>query len=288
VSGGPGSGLAGAVAAALGSEAVGFTRGGGGSISEAGRVDLRDGRMVFAKSAAGLTSGQLGVEAEGLRWLGEVDGVPVPEVLAAGDDLLVLSWIPPGPRGAATDELLGRALARLHASTVTAFGWHRDGFIGREPQRNTPLADDWPTFWFERRVAPLVDRALRRGALDSRAGRLADRMQERLPERAGPAEPPVRVHGDLWTGNVHVDGDGRPWLVDPAPYGGHREADLAMLHLFGAPGRACMAAYAEALPLADGWRDRLELWQLEPVLNHAVMFGGHYGSAALRILQRWA
>jgi fructosamine-3-kinase len=288
VSGGPASGLAAAVAAALEGEAVGFTRVGGGSISEAGRVDLRDGRTVFAKSAAGLAPGQLGVEAEGLRWLGEVDGVPVPEVVVAREDLLVLTWIPPGPQGAATDERLGRALARLHASTVPAFGWHRDGFIGREPQRNTPVADDWPTFWIERRVVPLVDRALRRGAIDPRAPRLVDRLRARLPERAGPAEPPVRVHGDLWTGNVHVDDRGRPWLVDPAPYGGHREADLAMLHLFGSPGPSCVAAYDEALPLSEGWRARSELWQLEPLLNHAVMFGGHYGATALRVLQRWA
>jgi fructosamine-3-kinase len=288
VTGGPPTGLAGAVAAALGSEAVGFAPVGGGSISEAGRVDLRDGRTVFAKSAAGLAPGQLGVEAEGLRWLGEVDGVPVPEVVVAREDLLVLAWIPPGPPGAATDERLGRALARLHASTVPAFGWHRDGFIGSEPQRNTPPADDWGTFWVERRVIPLVDRALRRAAIAPRARGLADRLRERLPERAGPAEPPVRVHGDLWTGNVHVDDVGRPWLVDPAPYGGHREVDLAMLHLFGSPGPSCIAAYGEALPLSEGWRARCELWQLEPLLNHAVMFGGHYGASALRVLQRWA
>jgi fructosamine-3-kinase len=288
VTGGPASGLAGAVAAALGGEAVGFAGVGGGSISEAGRVELRDGRTVFAKSCVGLAPGQLGVEAEGLRWLGEVGGVPVPDVLVAREDLLVLAWIPPGPRGPATDEHLGRALARLHASTVTSFGWHRDGFIGREPQRNTPEAGEWPAFWIERRVVPLVDRALSRRVIDPRARSLVDRLRERLPERAGPAEPPVRVHGDLWTGNVHVDDHGRPWLVDPAPYGGHREVDLAMLHLFGSPGPSCVAAYDEALPLSEGWRERAELWQLEPLLNHAVMFGGHYGAAALRVLQRWA
>ena len=96
------------------------------------------------------------------------------------------------------------------------------------------------------------------------------------------------MHGDLWAGNVHVDDQGRPWLVDPAPYGGHREADLAMLHLFGTPGPACIAAYEDVLPLADGWRERLALWQLEPLLNHAVMFGGGYGATAFDVLERWA
>ncbi len=280
--------LARAVADALGQEVVGVAPVGGGSISVAGRVDLADGTSVFAKSAAGLAHGQLGVEAEGLRWLAEVDGVPVPAVVAARDDVLVLSWVPPGPRREATDERLGRALARLHGAAEPSFGWHRDGFIGREPQRNTPPATDWPTFWVERRVLPLARRAAARGALDPRGLGLAERLGAVLSERAGPPERPVRVHGDLWSGNVHVDDGGRPWLVDPAPYAGHREADLAMLHLFGAPGPACMAAYDEVLPLAEGWQERLTLWQLEPLLNHAVMFGGGYGATALDVLGRWA
>jgi fructosamine-3-kinase len=287
VSGDPAS-LGRAVAAALGRPVGDVRPVGGGSISHAAAVDLDGGRRVFAKSAAGLADGQLEIEAEGLRWLGEVDGVPVPEVLVVDADVLVLDWILPGAPAGDTDERLGRALARLHAARTAAFGWHRDGFIGREPQRNTPPADDWATFWIERRIAPLVDRAVRRRALDPEARGRLDGLRAHLPERGGSPEPPVRLHGDLWSGNVLVADGGAPWLVDPAPYGGHREADLAMLHLFGAPGPSCMAAYAEALPLEDGWRDRLELWQLEPLLNHAVMFGGGYGSSARRILDRWA
>lgn len=80
---------------------------------------------------------------------------------------------------------------------------------------------------------------------------------------------------------------GVPWLVDPAPYGGHREVDLAMLHLFGTPGPRVVGAYDEVLPLADGWRRRLGLWQAEPLLNHAVMFGGGYGASALSALERY-
>ncbi|HKY69185.1 MAG TPA: fructosamine kinase family protein, partial [Acidimicrobiales bacterium] len=116
---------------------------------------------------------------------------------------------------------------------------------------------------------------------------LVDRLRNRLPDRAGPPEPAVRVHGDLWSGNVHVDAAGVPWLVDPAAYGGHREVDLAMLHLFGAPGPRVVGAYQDVRPLADGWRERLALWQVEPLLNHAVMFGGSYGASALAGLERW-
>jgi fructosamine-3-kinase len=279
--------LADAVASALGQPVERVTPVDGGCTSETGRVDLVGGDTVFAKAADGLPGGMLDVEADGLRWLGEVPGVRVPTVLAVTPGALVLGWIPPGPRGPGTDEDLGGQVARLHAAGAPSFGWWRDGFIGREPQRNMPGAADWPTFWVEHRIAPLTVRAVAAGAMDRRARALVDRLRSRLPDLAGPDEPPARVHGDLWSGNVHVDAQGRPWLVDPAPYGGHREVDLAMLHLFGTPGPGVVAAYDELFPLAPGWRDRLPLWQLEPLLVHAVMFGGSYGASALAVLDRF-
>jgi hypothetical protein len=53
-------------------------------------------------------------------------------------------------------------------------------------------------------------------------------------------------------------GGGCGWLIDPAAHGGHRETDLVMLALFGAPWLdRIVAAYDEAFPLADGWRERV-------------------------------
>jgi fructosamine-3-kinase len=111
---------------------------------------------------------------------------------------------------------------------------------------------------------------------------------ERITELAGPEEPPARLHGDLWSGNVLWDRTGRPWLVDPGAYGGHREVDLAMLNLFGAPGPAFLAAYEERHPLADGHKERVELWQLFPLLVHAALFGGAYRQAAANAAARCA
>jgi fructosamine-3-kinase len=286
VTGGPDA-LAVAVAAALGRPVRRVQRLAGGCVSDAGRVDLDDGATVFAKSAEGLPTSLLDVEAEGLGWLGEVPGVSVPAVVALTAEVLVLDWIPPGRPVGKTDAALGHQLALLHAAGAPGFGWHRDGFIGRESQRNDPAAD-WPSFWVDRRVAPLVERAVQRGRIDSGARRAVDRLRDRLPHIAGPPEPPARVHGDLWSGNVHVDERGHPWLIDPAPYGGHREVDLAMLHLFGTPGPQVVDAYEEVAPLAAGWRERLPLWQLEPLLVHAVMFGGGYGASAGAVLDRFA
>jgi fructosamine-3-kinase len=109
-----------------------------------------------------------------------------------------------------------------------------------------------------------------------------------MAELAGPAEPPARLHGDLWSGNVFAGGDGRPWLIDPSAYGGHREIDLAMLRLFGAPSERVFDAYEEVSPLADGWEDRVELYQLLPLLVHALLFGGSYCGAAERVARHYA
>ncbi|MDA0184565.1 fructosamine kinase family protein, partial [Solirubrobacter phytolaccae] len=143
---------------------------------------------------------------------------------------------------------------------------------------NEPWAD-WPTFYATRRLLPLLEDA----NLSARGVRGVESVCERIADLAGPPEPPARLHGDLWSGNVHWDRQGRAWLIDPAAYGGHREVDLAMLQLFGAPGPAFFAAYEERHPLATGWRDRVGLYQLFPLLVHAVLFGGGYPASVERI-----
>jgi fructosamine-3-kinase len=152
---------------------------------------------------------------------------------------------------------------------------------------NEPTAD-WPSFYAERRLRPLAALARERGALSDTGVRAVERVCERIVELAGSAEPAARLHGDLWGGNVMADSEGRPWLIDPSAYGGHREVDLAMLRLFGAPSARVFSAYAEVAPLTDGWEERVELWQLLPLLVHAVLFGGSYPAAAERIARHYA
>jgi fructosamine-3-kinase len=136
----------------------------------------------------------------------------------------------------------------------------------------------------EHRLLALVPRA----GLSSRGARAVESVSERLPELAGPVEPPARVHGDLWSGNVLAGADGAPWLIDPAAHGGHREVDLAMLSLFGSPSPRTLAAYDEVWPRAPGHEERVGLWQLFPLLVHAVLFGGWYASAVERTAARYA
>ena len=289
------------VRAALGSAVTDVHRVSGGDINDAYAARLADGRLVFVKTSRDAAAGSYAAEAAGLRWIASVAGAPaVPEVLGTIDPLrpsseprmLVLSWVDRGSLSTAGEEELGRGLAALHRAGATG---HCDGPPGAPPGlRIGPLelpagsASTWAEAYARFRLLPLARRASLAGALTGGALAAVERVCERMPDLAGPPEPPARLHGDLWAGNVLVSADGTPYLIDPAAYGGHREMDLAMLRLFGGIGERCFSAYAEAFPLAAGHRDRIALWQLFPLLVHTVLFGGGYGERASAVARRYA
>jgi fructosamine-3-kinase len=118
-------------------------------------------------------------------------------------------------------------------------------------------------------------------------GRVVAPVVERLPGLV-PAGPPALLHGDLWWGNVLWADGGLPALIDPSVHGGHPEEDLAMLALFGPVPDRVIRAYAEVRPLAEGWAERVALWQLYPLLVHTVLFGGPYRSSAEAAARRYS
>jgi fructosamine-3-kinase len=257
----------------------------GGSICRAWRVMLADGRTVFAKSHPDPPPEFFRSEARGLAWLAYAGAVPLPEVLGVGEDVLVLSWIPAGTPSAAAAAELGRGLAMLHQAGAPSFGAGWPGYIGELPMDNTP-SGSWPDFYVRRRLEPYVRQARDAGSFSAEDVAIFERLGGRVAELAGPEELPARIHGDLWSGNV-VWSD-RAVLVDPAAHGGHRENDLAMLALFGAPYLAeIMAGYQEVWPLADGWAERVGLHQLQPLLVHTVLFGGGYGAQAVATARQY-
>ncbi len=244
------------------------------------RASLADGREVFVKAAAD-QAGVFAAEAAGLRWLGEAGpGTPVPDVVAADDHMLVLPWLPSSSPTREAAERFGRELAALHTGNrPDAYGAPWDGFIADLPLDNTPDDRDWPRWYAERRLEPF----LRLGArhLSSDDVGLVERVMADIEDLAGPPEPPSRIHGDLWSGNVQWT-DGRALLIDPAAHGGHRETDLAMMALFGTPHlETVLAAYDNAAPPADGWRSRVPLHQLHPLLVHVALFGGSYRASLI-------
>ena len=216
-------------------------------------------------------------ESDGLRQLHDVPGAPpVPDVVLAEDDLLVTEAIDQTARTPAHDEFLGRALARLHSTPFPHWGGG-SSWIGAcrvDPAR-------WPdaTGFYGARLNALSTRC----GLEDLVRPVVAKLDELLPP-GGPA----LVHGDLWWGNVLFGLDHRSWLIDPSVHGGHPEEDLAMLALFGPVPEHLRGAYMEASPLSSGWKERIALFQLYPLLVHAVLFGGAYRARAEAVARQFA
>ena len=288
----------------LGSSVLELARIGGQHGVSHHRVVLADGRTLFVKAAtagsavassavagsvassavagSAASSAAIGfaAEASGLSWLGEAAAVGVPEVVGWDDRTLAIAWIAQEQPSRRSAESFGRDLAALHAAGAPSFGAPWPGVIAGLPLANAPAAW-WPDWYASRRLLPYARRARDAGTLAAADMALVETVAARAADLAGPAEPPSRIHGDCWSGNVLWSG-GRGALIDPAAHGGHRETDLAMLGLFGAPYLdRILAAYQEVTPLADGWRGRIPLHQLHPLLVHVCLFGAAYREAML-------
>jgi fructosamine-3-kinase len=231
-------------------------------------------------------------EARGLGWLGEAGALRIPRVVAvaapeAPQQFLVLELVATGAPARDFDERLGRGLAALHrhGAPASTFGLDHDNFIGWLPQANAP-AGTWPEFYRARRLEAQLRRAADEGRASSRMRQGFERLFGVLEQLCGPAEPPARLHGDLWGGNLLCDDRGGPCLIDPAVYGGHREIDLAMMRLFGGFGARVFDAYDDAWPLADGHQERVLLYQLYPLMVHVNLFGGSYVASVEAALER--
>jgi fructosamine-3-kinase len=279
--------------AELGSPVLHVHAAASGDINQTFGIELGDGRKLFVKTHHSPPAGMYICEARGLRWLAEAHALRVPEVLLAtdadqeGTACLVLETIEPGRRGASFDEVLGSGLARIHRTGAAGFGLDHDNYLALLPQHNATLPS-WPRFYAERRLAPQTELANRSGRITAKLTRQLEALCAKLETLVGPPEPPARLHGDLWSGNLLCDTQGDPCLIDPAAYAGHREIDLAMMRLFGGFSERVFAAYHAAYPLAPGYRERVPLYQLYPLLVHVNLFGGHYASQVEQLIARWA
>ncbi|HEY1488425.1 MAG TPA: fructosamine kinase family protein [Micromonosporaceae bacterium] len=274
----------------------------GGSIGSASRLTLDDGASIFLKTwpdrssttspaheIATAPDGFFEAETAGLDWLRVDGGAPIPTVIIATAQMVALEWIDEVAPSPAAAVAFGAALATTHRAGASAFGadW-QPGYIGALPQDNTLGSGPWSAWFAERRLHPYLKISADRGALSAGDVAAIDGVLEHLDRYAGPAdaEPPSRIHGDLWPGNL-LWSDGPVYLIDPAAHGGHRETDLAQLSLFGgAPYLSDIVdGYQSIWPLSDGWRDRIALHQLHLLLVHTAMFGAGYRDAVMAAIR---
>ena len=261
---------------------------GGGDFASSFRADLEDGRAIFIKTHQNPPAGFFTAEAAGLSWLRSTGAILVPEVVAVGDEppFLALEWIEGGFAAATTDDHFGRSLARHHMVGFETFGRPDGKTTGSQAMDNRP-SETWSEFYTQRRIVPLTTKATNNGAIAPTTVTKLEKLVDIIDDVIGPAEVPACLHGDLWAGNRMIDRQGQSWVIDPASFGGNREFDIALMQLFGGFSQDAFDAYDEVYPLADGWVERIPLHQLATLLVHAIKFGGGYGSAVDRAVDRY-
>ena len=262
----------------------------GGCINPAACLTTGRGERFFVKWNAAAPAELFAAEADGLAALRAADALRIPAVLAAGDGAdgappwLLLEYVAAGRPGPGYAADLAAGLATLHRTAAPGgWGWERDNFIGSLAQTNRG-APSWGEFWRDARLAPQLERARAAGHFGGANGATLDRVVGRTPELLASVQgPPALLHGDLWGGNVFADGDGRPVLIDPSVYRGHREVDLAMSELFGGFPPGWPGAYDEAWPIEEGYdQGRRSLYQLYYLLVHVNLFGAGYAAGSVR------
>ncbi len=272
----------------LGQEVVRRTPLAGGCIAEVARLDLADGQSVVEKRVLGRAATDLALEGWMLRYLAERSSLPVPEMLEATADRLVMRYVPHdvgGPRHAAEIDA-AEQLAALHAIRGARFGLERDTLIGPLPQPNGEL-DGWVDYFRERRLLAMTERAAAAGRLPEGFARRLERLAGRLESLLEEPEAPALLHGDAWSGNLLFRGDRVVAFIDPAIYYGHPEIELAFTTLFGPFGETFYGAYAERAGIAAGFFEvRAALYNLYPLLVHAHLFGAGYLAPIDRTLRR--
>jgi fructosamine-3-kinase len=252
----------------------------GGSINNAFKVG--DGHSYFfVKTNRANLAYMFEAETAGLKSLFDSSRIKVPKPIAYGvcqhESYAVLEWL--DLSGRPNSEKFGQAMAALHRCEADKFGFDIDNSIGSTPQLNQ-WSTDWVDFWKKQRLGYQLN-LIRDNGLGTRLYDVGQSLLEHCDAFFVDYQPrPSLLHGDLWSGNWAGDAHGAPVIFDPATYYGDREADLAMMELFGGPGAAFFDAYHEAYPMDPGYAQRKTFYNLYHILNHANLFGGGYALQA--------
>ena len=264
---------------------------GGGCINNASRLETNVGSF-FLKWNANSEKDMFVREAESLMELKKAakEAIIVPEVFAAKeiDDtpgLLILEQLETGRSSSDDDEKLGRGLAVVHQYSAEKFGFYNDNYCGSTPQNNS-WQNEWIGFFRDNRLGYLLDLIQKDRSLPAGEMNIYRRLLEKIPRLIPADSKPVLIHGDLWSGN-YMSTSGGPALIDPASYYADREMEMGIMTMFGGFSQRFYAAYNEINPLPADWKERNALYQLYHVLNHYYLFGGGYGSQAIRIARSY-
>ena len=258
----------------------------GGCIAEVFRAELGDGRAIVIK--AGNPDSGLGQEGWMLRYLGEHTKLPVPDVIHSDDNLLIMSRLPSGSRlSGPAEEHAADLIADLHNITAPHFGLDSKTVIGGLPQPN-PISTTWIDFFRDHRLLYMANEACKAKRLPLNTRARLEKFSETLDVRLLEPDAPSLIHGDLWGGNILCFDNKITGLIDPAIYFAHAEIELAFTTLFSTFGERFFKRYQEHRPIAPGFfEERLNIYNLYPLLVHVHLFGSHYVSQVEQTLRRY-
>ena len=286
----PGS-LQSELAKELGVQEISASSVSGGSINQSLKLETSSGRF-FLKWNNSVPDDFFEKEAAGLQLLREADsGITIPEVISFSNPtkecpgFLLMEFID-GTNGSTGDShRFGQELARLHNNHSDSYGLSYSNYIGSLPQQNN-FHDDWISFFINERIDPQMKLAADHQKIGSdtmqKWENLAARLHDLLPEWQ-----PSLIHGDLWSGNYMFSRDGDAVLIDPAVYYGHPEMDLAFSKMFGGFSSAFYEGYQSVNKLEGNFSERVDIYNLYPLLVHVNLFGGHYIRSLDRILKNY-
>ncbi len=261
----------------------------GGSINESFKLETSAGYFFLKRNDREKFPAMFEKEASGLRLIAQTEKIKVPELIAEGFfenyQFIILRFIEKGISSKTFWEDFGHSMAHLHQTTQNEFGLNEDNYIGSLHQTNKKTTD-WTEFFIHARLQPLVSLALTNKKLNHAHYDQFQKLYERL-QNIFPLEKPALLHGDFWNGNFMPDSDGHPVVFDPAVYFGHREMDIAMSKMFGGFQEKFYHAYQEVYPLEEGWKNRISLANLYPLLVHVNLFGGSYIGEMEQILKSY-
>jgi fructosamine-3-kinase len=249
-----------------------------------------DNYSVFAKfSDAANGTEQFEIELAGLQMLSEHAGVLIPTPLGIiqvrEGSVLVLEAVREVERGTRQWRDIGRALARIHKIKGERFGLDSNGYFGPLPQDNTAMSD-WPTFYAERRLRPMLKLAVDSGHMTSSLTRQIEMVISRVPELCGPKVVPTLLHGDAQQNNF-ISTDKGAVVIDPAVYFGHPEMDLAYIDYFQPVPEDVFNGYHEELIIDSGFPERRALWRIWGYLAAVTVEGGGYVGMLAEAVQQY-
>ncbi|HYG50901.1 MAG TPA: fructosamine kinase family protein [Flavobacteriales bacterium] len=261
----------------------------GGSINESFRLGTTQGHFFLKRNNAQNYPEMFRHEAAGLNLLKTLTSFKVPEVILWGETgdhaFIIIEYLTKENNSLAFWKTFGHNLANMHKQTHDGFGLKHSNYIGSLHQSNT-FKQSWADFFVSERLVPMVSMAHQAGKLDVDTVKKFEKLCFKMNDMF-PAETPALLHGDLWSGNYMCTRGDTPCIFDPAVYYGHREMDLAMMQLFGGFHADTYKAYQEIYPLESGWKQRVDLCNLYPLLVHVNLFGGNYVKQVKQLVSQY-